>query len=268
MNSIRSRFQVRKAAKEQLLEIWNNRKSTVFIHYSCESFTNRPYGTSPRITSIAVRHLENGQTSSFSIHHVAEVKKIPYGEIKEQCDLLEKEMLVSFYDYVKCHAGYIWLHWNMRDTGYGFQAIEHRFRVLGGDPIAIHESQLHDLARIFIDIFSESYAEHPRLKNICIINNISLKDFLSGAEKAAHFNEGKFFELHKSTLRKVDVFENLLNLISDGRIKTNAKPKDVYGDYFCLGIYFIREHWFFVILGLIGTIASIFGLLHWLLSPM
>ena len=44
------------------------------IHYSCESFYDRPEGQSPRITSIAVRRLDTGQTLSFSIYQVAERK--------------------------------------------------------------------------------------------------------------------------------------------------------------------------------------------------
>ena len=32
------------------------------IHYSCESFYDRPNGASPRITSIAVRKLDSAQT--------------------------------------------------------------------------------------------------------------------------------------------------------------------------------------------------------------
>jgi len=43
------------------------RRAAWVIHYSCESFYDRPNGASPRITSIAVRKLDSGQTLSFSI---------------------------------------------------------------------------------------------------------------------------------------------------------------------------------------------------------
>ena len=52
------------------------------IHYSCESFYDRPNGQSPRITSIAVRKLNSAQTRSFSIHQVAERRKVPSDEIE------------------------------------------------------------------------------------------------------------------------------------------------------------------------------------------
>jgi hypothetical protein len=58
------------------------------IHYSCESFYDRPEGRSPRVTSIAVRRLDSGQTLSFSIHQVAEEQKIGFNEIEAQYDKL------------------------------------------------------------------------------------------------------------------------------------------------------------------------------------
>ena len=44
------------------------------------------YVKSPRITSIAVRNLESGQTDSFSIHQIAEEKKLPFVEISNHYD--------------------------------------------------------------------------------------------------------------------------------------------------------------------------------------
>jgi hypothetical protein len=34
-----------------------------------------------------------------------------------------------------------YVHWNMRDVNYGFQAIEHRFRVLGGEPYIVEDAR-------------------------------------------------------------------------------------------------------------------------------
>jgi hypothetical protein len=63
------------------------------IHYSCESFYDRPEGRSPRITSIAVRKLDTAQTLSFSIHRLAERRKIPFSDIEGHYDNLERAML-------------------------------------------------------------------------------------------------------------------------------------------------------------------------------
>ncbi len=111
----------------------NHPEYTIVIHYSCESFYDRADGSSPRITSIAVYNIGSGQTNSFSIHQKAEIKKYSRNDIEKHYEELEKLMLDDFYDFVKLHEKYNWLHWNMRDINYGFQAIAHRYKVLGGD---------------------------------------------------------------------------------------------------------------------------------------
>jgi hypothetical protein len=50
----------RRQARQELSSLFATAKSVVVIHYSCESFYDRADGTSPRVTSIAVRNLESG----------------------------------------------------------------------------------------------------------------------------------------------------------------------------------------------------------------
>jgi hypothetical protein len=141
-----TRFQKRKEAKKLLAECLRNPETVIVVHYSCESFYDRPDGSSPRITSIAVRKLDSGLTTSFSIHQMAERKHLSREKLEEQYDELEKQMLKEFYEYVKQHQTHKWVHWNMRDANYGFPAIEHRYRVLGGTSVQLHESKLFDLS--------------------------------------------------------------------------------------------------------------------------
>lgn len=146
MSEAGKRIRRRRSARTQLASLFDNPENVVAIHYSCESFYERPDGSSPRITSIAVRNLGTGQTTSFSIHQLAERdRKLDTASINQNYDALEKNMLKEFYEYVERHQGHVWLHWNMRDINYGFPAIAHRFRVLGGKPFEIHESRLCDL---------------------------------------------------------------------------------------------------------------------------
>jgi hypothetical protein len=98
----------------------------LLIHYSCESFYDRAAGRSPRITSLAVRNFSRRQTTSFSIHQVAERHGVAPVDIPSKYDTLERQMLGEFYEYVTSHEGYRWVHWNMRDVNYGFAANEHR----------------------------------------------------------------------------------------------------------------------------------------------
>ena len=255
------RIRRRSAAKLDLARLLQAPQNVLVIHYSCQSFYDRTGGSSARITSIAVRNLATAQTTSFSIHQMAERdKKLKAEEIEENYDDLEKKMLKEFYEYVDAHQGHTWLHWNMRDINYGFAAIARRYRVLGGKPVDIHESQLCDLARLLVGVYGVAYAGHPRLTRLVEKNTISNRDFLTGEDEAAAFERREYAKLHQSTLRKVDILANIIERAADGSLRTNATFHEIYGGYFPAAIEIVRTHWVFVLLGLLGAVASIVGL--------
>ncbi len=199
------------------------------IHYSCESFYDRPEGQSPRITSIAVRRLDTGQTLSFSIYQVAERKAISVADIEKHYDDLERIMLDEFYRHVGAHQGMKYIHWNMRDINYGFAALEHRYRVLGGEPVVIADDKKFDLARILIEIYGVGYAKNPRLASLLELNSIKPLNFMSGAEEAEAFQQHDYVALHQSTLRKVDVIANIFTRAQDRSLKTNTTWWEMHG---------------------------------------
>lgn len=167
MSKAFERLRRRRDAKKQLTKINKNRNNVVVIHYSCESFYDHPDGTSSRITSIAVRNWVLGQTVSFSIHQIAERdKKLSIESINVHYDELEKKMLKEFYDYAEKHKNDTWLHWNMRNINYGFAALEHRYKVLGGKPFEIHESCRCDLSLLLHWLYGRDYVEHPRFESL------------------------------------------------------------------------------------------------------
>ena len=200
-----------KNARKALDDLFSNADNVCVVHYSCESFYDRKEGRSPRITSIALRNLDSAQTTSFSIHQTAEINNIPLDEIKKHYDNLEKDMLNRFSSHLSSFQGMRYLHWNMRDANYGFQAIEHRFRVLCGKDAAFHmvdNKHKIDLSRLLQDIYGSDYIGHPRIEQLLQKNGILPRDFLPGKEEAAAFEERDFAALHLSTLRKVDVIAN------------------------------------------------------------
>jgi hypothetical protein len=261
MSQTTTRIKNRRAAKKRLSELIAYPEYTVVIHYSCESFYDRPDGSSPRITSIAVYNLGSGQTNSFSIHQKAEIKKYSSNDIEKHYEELEKMMLDDFFDFVKLHEKYNWLHWNMRDINYGFQAIAHRYKVLGGEPREIDDSNRADLSRLLTNIYGDKYIGHPRLQRLMEKNQITDKDFLAGAEEADAFKNKEYVKLHQSTLRKVNVLAKIAERTENGSLKTNANWKDIYGSYpEALG-EFLKENWvinvILFICTIIGTILSI-----------
>ncbi|NKI19730.1 hypothetical protein HFN20_00510 [Paenibacillus dendritiformis] len=259
-----NRAKKRRKALEKIISIVDNSTHSLASHYSCESFYNIPNGRTPRITSIAIRYLGTGQTKSFSIHKVAELKKVPFEEIEEKYNELEREMLSDYYSFVRTHRSFAWVHWNMRDINYGFEALDHRFAVLGGTPESISDDNKVDLSRYLVDIYGLRYIGHPRFQKIIEKNNITSKDMLTGADEAEAFTNKEYVKLHQSTLRKVDCIQTILERVAGGNLETDSKLLDKYG-FSIQGIAeMIKENWilqlisaiFMLILG--GYIGSLF----------
>jgi len=223
------RIKTHRKAKQLINSFYDNGSHCLIIHYSCESFYDIKDGKTPRITSIAVRYLTTAQTKSFSIHKVAELKKIPIDKISENYDQLEKEMLKEFFKFVKEHKDYLWIHWNMRDINYGFEALKYRATILSATTFDIKDENKYDLARLLIDKYGKGYSSHPRLPSIMKMNKISSKHWLNGDEEAKAFDDKEFVKLHQSTLAKVDVIENILRLAAEESLKTKSNLKDIYG---------------------------------------
>ena len=224
-------YQRQSRARKDLETVWEHPRQVSVIHYSCEGFLNRPHGRSPRITSIAVRNLETAQTKSFSIHKFGELNGLDPSQLKSHYDKLEKETLDRFFELAKKREEYKWLHWNMRDENYGFHALEMRYEILNKKPCPyiINDQNKFDLSRILIGIYGKDYIGDPRLEKVMEKNEISNLNFKPGEEEASLFDQGKYVELHQSTLRKVDVLSNICEMAYDGNLKTNANWLSVHG---------------------------------------
>lgn len=249
-------------AEKQFLTLSGKRDQVILIHYSCESFYDTQNGRTPRITSIACRNFGSAQTRSFSIHQISELPEFQACDAWENFDRIERALLDNFFEYVREHAAHaLWVHWNMRDINYGFPAIEHRYKVLGGSPVEVPDGKKYDLARMLVAKYGKRYAGHPRLESIMKINGITDKDFLSGKDEAYAFKDHKFGALHRSTLRKVDVISSLLEAEVSGILKTQAKFWDVHGGSARL----IWEKYIWTPAGkLVGALVLALGLVEWI----
>lgn len=253
-----NQFERHRKARAKLNELFLHPVKVSAIHYSCESFYDLADGRSPRITSIAVRNLDTAQTVSFSIHQAAELRGIPMttAAIEPLYNELEKEMLATFYDYLKSQLTQTYLHWNMRDKNYGFQAIEHRYRVLGGEPLVVPDDRKVDLSRLFIDLYGVGYIGHPRLENLLTQNHITARDFMTGKQEADAFEAGQYVDLHRSTLRKVDVFCNLASRAYDDKLTTLASWKEAHGISWEAISYLAKKHPVYTTLTILGGAAG------------
>ncbi|WP_026728955.1 hypothetical protein [Flavobacterium denitrificans] len=262
MSKPSERFKKRKNAKELLQRISDNAIEYLIIHYSCESFYDLPEGNTPRITSIGVRYVKNAQTHSFSIHKIAELRQIASDQINQNYNDLEKAMLDEYFDFVSKHINHKWIHINMRNINYGFEAINHRYRVLGGNPISINDDSKIDLARLFIDLYGKEYAPHPRFESLYLLNNITMTDFLNGTQEAQAFVEGNYVGLHQSTLRKIDNMHNVLTLANEDDLKNKSTLFQMYGISLSGLYYMSKDNWIVAIIFWITNtiIATVIGI--------
>jgi len=213
-----------------------------------------------RITSIAVMNLGAGIAESFSIHQAAEVARVTAEDIEGEYDTLERQMLDDFYSHVQQNSGVKWLHWNMRDSNYGFPAIAHRYRVLGGEPITPVADRLYDLASLLQDIFGPSYIGHPRLEELAKFNGMTMTSFLSGKEEARAFKNKEYVRLHQSTLRKVNLIANIARKQRMGLLKTKAKGSEVFGSHAVAIFEAVTDNIWFKLAGLVATPVALIQL--------
>lgn len=220
-----------KSARDRLARLFAHPASIFVVHYACESFEQGLGYASPRITSIAFRNLASGATTSFSIHQQVELARRRSSDVALM-DNHEHAMLGRYFDFLNTNRNVTLLHWNMRDEKFGFAAIEHRFELLGGQPILHHDSQRVDLARLMLDLYGTGYVERPYFENLAVRNGLSQSGLQSGAAEAEAFQQGQYYKVLQSTLSKVALIADVAQLSFDGTLKTEASWWTLNGGQF------------------------------------
>lgn len=206
---------------KKLRQVRRNKERTLIIHLSCQTLGDQNDGMSPRITSIAVMHASTKSVHSFSIHLTAEVRGICREDIESHYDELECEMLRDFYIFVGENSGSYWIHWNMRDIDFGFEAIAHRYKVLSSDsaPSIPYEKRI-SLPALISHIYGRNYAPNPKMAALMEMNGGAHRDVMSGKDEVVAFNNKEFFRMHKSTKAKVYFFQRALSKLLEGKLRT------------------------------------------------
>lgn len=247
-----SRITDRKEALQILKEIEKNKKDHLIIHYASESFYNLE-GKSPRITSIAVHNPKYGQSELFAIYKSAEKMDIEFSHILDEYSKIEKSMLGDYFKYVESNKDKTWLNWNMRDTIFGFKAIEHRLTVLGGTPFSLPDSNQVNIATLLKKLYGPNYIGNPRMVSLMEKNDITPKNFMTGKEEAEAFENEKFYDLSMSTVSKVRMFSYLIDLAIDNTLKTDTSVWTLYGTNLKSRWLSIKEQRWFVAFSYIFT---------------
>lgn len=207
--------------KQKLKYLQDNENLLHIIHYSCENLNDNNEGYSPRITSIAIIHISSDTTHSFSIHLIAEQKGIERNKITEKYNELEKIMLEDFNEFIKNHQDALWIHWNMNNINYGFEALEHRYKVLTKNNLfKVSDIKKFNLSKMILAIYGKDCVDHPRMSNLMQLNGGYHRNYLSGEEEVDAFKKQEYIKLHNSTIGKAKWFESMYKKLQKGKINT------------------------------------------------
>ncbi|WP_405368742.1 hypothetical protein [Nonlabens sp. Asnod2-A12] len=215
-----------------MTKIKNEKRSTFFIHYSCESFENLD-GYTPRIASISLMNFESLQIISFSIHLEAQIQGFNFKELNnKQLDLCEKGMLKNYFNFLKKNNSSNFVHWLMNTPTYGFEAIKNRYKILKGNPVDLNDNIKINLSEILCLIYGYNYeVDKPdgRLIHLCERNNISPLGLLKGREEAELFKQRDWLKLSNSTNAKVKSLLYIVRKHYKKELKTNSNIVEKYG---------------------------------------
>lgn len=210
--------------REFIKEVKAHPENFYLIHYSCQSLYDDNDALSPRITSIAITHFATEQTVSFSTHSIAEELHIPREAVFGRFDEVERQLLQEFYGFVRDRRDKFWVHWNMRNLTYGFEHLEHRYRVLGGrDAMAIPVERRFNLNDLLSDRYGDGYAAHPKLQSLMKMNGGIDRHFLTGVEEVQAFQNNNFILMHRSTLCKVGFLFIVIRRLISGQLRTASR---------------------------------------------
>lgn len=207
--------------KEALAHLKKNENLLHVIHYSCENLNDNNDNYSPRITSIAIIHISSYTTHSFSMHLIAEELGIAREHITDHYDVIEKQMLIKFYDFIKNHQTALWIHWNMSNINYGFEAIAHRYKVLTKDDApTIDDTKKFNLSHMILSVYGRECVDHPRMSNLMKLNGGMHRDTLMGEDEVQAFKNKEYIKLHNSTMAKAGWFESMYQKLQRRKINT------------------------------------------------
>jgi hypothetical protein len=212
------------SSRDFIKELKAHPENFYIIHYSCQSLYDDNASLSPRITSIAITHFSTEQTVSFSTHSIAEELHIARDQVINRFDDVERQLLREFYAFVRDRRDKYWVHWNMRNLTYGFEHLEHRYRVLGGtDASVIPVERRLNLNDLLANRYGSDYAADPKMKNLMESNGGIHRDFLTGPEEVEAFRRNEFIRMHNSTLAKIGFFYRVMSKLVTGKLKTASR---------------------------------------------
>ena len=207
-----------------------NPSQALVIHYSRQNLMDNESGiATPRIIAIMIKSLDGKQNHCFAIHHEAEKADVILENITDYYDQLEERLLRSFNSFVKNNRDCKWIHWDMNDVHFGFEAIKHRYCVMvdeeGKDFQEIENHNRINLNTLLKDIYGTSYEKEPQLENLMKTNNdgVAKNGHLTLEEEAREFKNLGFPSILESLRCKVNFLLEVIDKAINNNLKVSSK---------------------------------------------
>lgn len=253
--------QDRKVAVTNLKKVTEDSSKILFIHYSESNTYDDDYGNiSPIITTIVIKSLDGQIDKQFAIHLEADKADISKDQIQDSYRELELRILKLYNDFVKRHLDCFWIHWDMKNIHFGFEAIKHRYEKIFENLDEYCEVPNHhkrNLAALIEGMYGEDFVlGNDKLKTLMLCNSNNILDtrYLTRAEESLQFESKHFDTIIRSVDCKVDFIKKATIKLRDRKLMVSNK------NHYALFIdvinhpYFTFSGW---IIGLIGLILTI-----------
>lgn len=251
--------------KEKIKNLIQDPSNVFIVNYSQANVYNSDISEfTPMITSILILSLDKKICEEFSVYKEADkMKEIDKNTINDIYTDLEHVILGNFNNFLKHNKNHIWMHWNMNNSKFGFEAIKHRFmKMVEGTNEKFEEIPFNnkiDLNSLIEQAYGINYSlESDKLISIAKFNRFNYQDkILTLEQEAKEFNNKNFNAVIDSLEQKAYVMMQIIETIQLDKLK--VPQRGLYAE-----CYHLVTHpafglvGFFV--GLIGTVISIYCL--------
>ncbi|WP_163409013.1 hypothetical protein [Flavobacterium ajazii] len=258
--------QDRKIAVKNLNKTTEDPSKVLFVHYSESStYDDDDYGNiSPIITSIVIKSLDGQTDKQFAIHLEADKADIPKDQIQDSYRELELRILKLYNDFVRRHLDCFWIHWDMKNIHFGFEAIKHRYEKIFenlDDYCEIPNNKKKNLRTIIEGMYGDNFVTgSDTLKALMLCNSDNVEDstYLSKDNESYQFENKNFIAVIKSVDLKVEFIKKATKKLSNKKlIVQNKNHYAVFVDT-VNHPYFTFSGW---IIGLVGLVLTIITML-------
>lgn len=221
----------RKIAVANLKKLTEDPSKVLFVHYSeSNTYDDDDYGNiSPIITSIVIKSLDGQTDKQFAIHLEADKADIPKDQIQDSYRELELRILKLYNDFARRHLDCFWIHWDMKNIHFGFEAIKHRYEKIFeslDDYCEIPNNKKKNLRTIIEGMYGDNFvsgSDTLKALMLCNSNNVEDSTYLSKDNESSQFENKNFIAVIRSVDLKVEFIKKATKKLSYKNLIVSSK---------------------------------------------